>query len=689
MREVLEAFRSGLPAEVREVIDQAERGLGPAVVWLRGMPPLPLSECLRMLNETRIPSHVLGWLIAMTMFGGDPRQQLASALGRRSFRDDVIPHVLLGLTAGIVRGQPATTRLWTSIEMLAGRVRPADARCICDALPIALMSAHAVVRGCALRLAHELGAAARAAIVAANTPENRALDDALIALAGGEPPPANTQDAALLGRLLDAWRATHDPTLERAILRVGADLARARGPIVAKSIGELEAAWHAVAANQDPIDVSRLLEQRFPLHWKRTLDRVTRLAELPPDPRIAIRLADLARTHSSRSSRPLHVAIAQILADTPTASALPGIDAVITTYAMVYARARASIGTIAIRPANPELLALAGSDRSVEIDALYAQHALNPGDLEARAVLADALQAAGDPRGELITLQLAIADGTGSVGAERRVASLLAVHADAWTGPLPGIERGNRRFERGFLVACETSAESSAIARTLERPEWRTIEELTLRAQDLDLAPLLVRLPLLRRLCAHDRPLDRFSLAAPPPVRRLSVIFTHGTWIASRRLFPDLAVFGGCWFTERWSAAGFAAMSADAAGWGLHAIVHTAFPGAQLASAIQVCRSGPPETRFTLGAYRTGFTPLGWRLRVRRDDPVVDVAWTYHRWADNIVDQVFGPLAAAGVTEVALHVPEMLRVHLDRLIESRPHGIEVIAGQPIDLIAHP
>jgi hypothetical protein len=305
-------------------------------------------------------------------------------------------------------------------------------------------------------------------------------------------------------------------------------------------------------------------------------------------------------------------------------------------------------------------------------------------------VLADALQAAGDPRGELITLQLAIADGTGSAGAERRVASLLSLHADTWTGPLPGIERTSRRFERGFLVACETAAENAAIARTLERPEWRTIEELSLRAPDVELAPLLARLPLLRRLCAHDQSLDRFSLSNPAPVPGLRVIFTHGTWMAvdGARLFPDLAVLGGCWFTQRWSAAGFGALSSDARSAGLHAIVHTAFPAAQLPSAIQACRFGPPETRLTLGPYRSGFDPLGWRLRVRRDDPVVDVAWTYHRWADNIVDQVFAPVAAGGVTKVALHVPEMLRVHLDRLIETRPHGIEVVVGQPIDLLAH-
>jgi uncharacterized protein (TIGR02996 family) len=675
-----------LPAEVREVLEQAERNLGPAVVWLRGMPPLPLSECLRMLNESRVPSIALGWLIGMTMFGGDPRQQLAAALGRKSFRDDVIPHVLRAFASGVTRGQQASPRLWTSIEMLVGRVPADQAASLCEAVPLALVSSHAVVRGVGLRLAHELGAPARAAITGAREAASgviaRALDEALIALAGGEPMPSAGGETELLDQLLVEWRATHDPALEGAIAKVGADLARARGPITARSHSELEPAWQAIAAKRDPADVSRLLELRFPTHWKRALDRVIRLAEFSPDPRIAIRLADLARTFESRSSRPLHLAIAGILSDAPTPSASPGLAAVASIHASVYVRAVESIATIAIRSASKELVAIAPAEVRSGIEGLYAQLAANPGDLEARAVLADALQAAGDPRGELITLQLAIADGVASAGAARRVAQLLSHHGDVWAGPLPGIERSSRRFERGFLVACETGAENAAIARTLERPEWRTIEELTLRAADVELAPLVDRMPLLRRLCAHDLPLERLALARQD-VPQLTCVFTRGTSFENF-VFSNVRVLGGGWFSESWSGPLFTKLLRATS---VHALVFTSFLRAHLASAIaHALDSGPPEVRFTLARYRSGFDPLGWRLRVRRGDPVIDVAWTYHRWADNIIPEVFEPLAAAGVTKVALHVPEMLRVHLDRLVAERPHGVEVVPGAPIDLL---
>jgi len=706
VRVIVDAFLPVLPASVRELLERAP-------IWMGGMAPLQVTECMRMLNEPRIPSRTIGWIIGMTLFGADPRQQLPAALGRRSFRDDVIPHVLIAFSTGVVKcGQSASPRLWTSIEMLVGRLpeglrrREGEAArssgtlavtaivsaeamaAICEALPIALASQHAVVRGCGLRLAFELGEQARTAIEAVAT-GSRVLGEALIALAGGEPPVANTDEAALLASLLEAWRTTHDPAVERAIARIGANLSRVRGPIAARSHGELEGTWHAVAAKRDPIDVTRLLELKFPAHWKRAIARARQLAEFSPDPRISIRLADIARTYTSRSSRPLHDVIGRILADAPTASAMPGLEAVVTSHAEAYRRAREAIAATAVYPVDPALLTRAGGE-GPDVDALSAQHTANPGDLEARMVLADALQAAGDPRGELIMLQIAIADGTASAGATRRVTTLLQNHADEWTGPLPAIE--GPRFERGFLVACETGADNAAIARTLERPEWRTIEELSLRANDVELVQLFARLPLLRRLCADGRGFEQLAAASRSPITRLEVAFVRSpsSHVFSRpapEMFPGLRVLGGCWFSERWDVAAYREQLSAAREAGLHAIVHTGFPRNHLAAAASYANGGPPEIRFTLARHRWGFDPLGWRVRIRRDQPVIEAAWTYHRWGDNVVAELFEALAAARVPRIAVHVPEMLRVHLERLIRDRPFGIEVAPGAPIDLTA--
>ena len=74
--------------------------------------------------------------------------------------------------------------------------------------------------------------------------------------------------------------------------------------------------------------------------------------------------------------------------------------------------------------------------------AIYAQ----PDDDHARAVYADHLLEHGDPRGELIALQLA---GTEAA----RQAALLETHGEAWLGSLRGqVVRESVRWERGFVV---------------------------------------------------------------------------------------------------------------------------------------------------------------------------------------------------------------------------------------------
>lgn len=708
MYAIASAFGPALPVAVREIVEQARVGGGPARIWLAGDPGVSHVECARMLNEPRVPAEIVGWLVGMTMFV-ERNQQLAASLGRASFRDDVIPFVLDAVGAGIVVARlEATARLWTSIEMLVGRIAPANVpQRLFEALAVGLSAAQAGVRGCALRLAGELGAPARAAIEAAvsqqaNEPSSsrsgswranrgrsgRALADALVTLAGGEPPPS-TEDAELLLRCLDAWRETRDPQLEKPIIRLGADLARARGAIDARSRGELDGAWHAVAKLKDPIDLTRLLDAPWPSSWKRAKDRVTALAEFPADPRIAFRLAEVARGHDTIASLPLHHAIASVIATSATPTILPGLDAIEATrpshLRSTYAFARSKAASPREVRADPQLVAVARAGDRPDIDALFAQHAANPGDLDARAVLADALQLAGDPRGELITLQLAIADGTASAGAERRATALLAQHAEAWMGPLPAIDRSSRRFERGFLVAVTSRADNAAIARSLDRPEWTTIEELTIEAPDVELAPLVARMPLLRRLCAHAGALGK--MIAPGPRRGIQTVFSRGGWMPQAGVLPDLAVLGGDWLQTVVDPelAAFHALQRFAVARGVRAMVYLGFPGSSLVGAVSI--PGAPETRFALERRTTEFDPPGWRVRVRRDDPVIDVAWAYHRYADEKTDEVFSPLAAAGVCNVALWFPDGLRHERDRLIKNRPFDIAITPGAAIDLSA--
>ncbi len=107
----------------------------------------------------------------------------------------------------------------------------------------------------------------------------------------------------------------------------------------------------------------------------------------------------------------------------------------------------------------------------------------NPDDDGLRAVVGDELLEAGHPWGELVALQLRIADGK-ATAAEKKLALVLAKrHRKIIGGPIAGIAntKNNWVCERGFLVECDLHRrlvkrpvyEAAAIA-----PEWATVKRV-------------------------------------------------------------------------------------------------------------------------------------------------------------------------------------------------------------------
>lgn len=97
-----------------------------------------------------------------------------------------------------------------------------------------------------------------------------------------------------------------------------------------------------------------------------------------------------------------------------------------------------------------------------------------PEDVGRRLVYADALQEAGDPRGEFIALQCRRQDGKVSA----REKALLRNHGRAWLGAHdPAIERHGLEFRRGFLAVARVKWKHALVG-----PEWATIEALDLPA---------------------------------------------------------------------------------------------------------------------------------------------------------------------------------------------------------------
>ena len=109
--------------------------------------------------------------------------------------------------------------------------------------------------------------------------------------------------------------------------------------------------------------------------------------------------------------------------------------------------------------------------------ALMAGVADNFDDLDALHVLADALQEAGDPRGELIELQCVEQP---TAAQRRRIEALLKAHTAEWLGPLADVvARGSVVFRRGFLRELGLKQKGASKAKQLRgRAEWATVERL-------------------------------------------------------------------------------------------------------------------------------------------------------------------------------------------------------------------
>jgi len=98
--------------------------------------------------------------------------------------------------------------------------------------------------------------------------------------------------------------------------------------------------------------------------------------------------------------------------------------------------------------------------RRRDLDALYAAVYAAPDDDAPRAVLADALQDAGDPRGELIALQLREHAGDATDEMRERARALVQKHGKTWLGELRPITY-RAELRRGFLYELELAGKWS------------------------------------------------------------------------------------------------------------------------------------------------------------------------------------------------------------------------------------
>ncbi|HET9625977.1 MAG TPA: hypothetical protein VFP84_31670 [Kofleriaceae bacterium] len=146
-----------------------------------------------------------------------------------------------------------------------------------------------------------------------------------------------------------------------------------------------------------------------------------------------------------------------------------------------------------------------------DLAALHREVHARPDADDARLVLADALLAAGDPRGELIALQLADAGGGTARGIDR-IERLLREHGKRWLGPLREFTY-RAQFARGFVRRLELdgrwTASDAGWARHADEPALATIEDLLPGRAVGDVYARFVASPALaalRRIEVFDRP---------------------------------------------------------------------------------------------------------------------------------------------------------------------------------------
>jgi hypothetical protein len=303
-----------------------------------------------------------------------------------------------------------------------------------------------------------------------------------------------------LAAVTEAWRRTRDG-------RAG-DLAQALAALahpprkLGKTIGEQHDAWLALEATHTEADVPTLLASIAVGRVELAAERIEKIANWGPSPLVGRALVALfeAPPYLGLHALPTWQRILAVLmthADGSVEESLarvaghiwPGsarmskvlrddIRKALEAHAQAPTRPPFSEGEAkAIAAIERRFVAGAPSGGSTALrdEDLFAAVLEHPEDNERLEILRDRLLEKGDPRGELIALQLAPSlDAKG----RRRVAGLLRKHQKSWLGTLAPVAR-SWTFERGFVATIVYVARYAAQLKALVGdPVWATVRAI-------------------------------------------------------------------------------------------------------------------------------------------------------------------------------------------------------------------
>lgn len=226
--------------------------------------------------------------------------------------------------------------------------------------------------------------------------------------------------------------------------------------------------------------------------WGKVLTRLFKLVAGAEDPRAIPPLraladaarADLSRDVSRDPGRSAEGAVRTPSANQELIERVPKTIAALEKVPVLALTegARARLAAIEAALAGELLPEARNTAAASPVERAFALVEAAPDDDAARAVWADALSEAGDPRGELVALQLARSPKN-----EARIKKLVSKHWRAWVGAIaPAIVASSVEIDRGLLVACSTDVRRKAAARAIfDHASWGSLRRLELRGYGL------------------------------------------------------------------------------------------------------------------------------------------------------------------------------------------------------------
>lgn len=300
-----------------------------------------------------------------------------------------------------------------------------------------------------------------------------------------------------LDEALAAYSAQRSGVLARAIDILGKAASESFLPAPVKKNLEFHAAWKELA--RDPAKRTWCLdaildklpalldgkEHRSGDKCDALVERIDVLVACDPDPRIARGMLALCELNSpvcgftivyEAMARAVVAHADDALADEPALAELTGVP---DSNQILAGKLPRPVKLDAKTAARWSVVAPAAPRR--DLAALYADVYAAPDADEPRAILADVLQEAGDPRGEFIALQLREARGDASDELRARAQELVQLHGKAWLGPLrPIAVRAVMR--RGFLQRLD-------LAGSWATKKWKQMAAEPMLATVEDLVP--------------------------------------------------------------------------------------------------------------------------------------------------------------------------------------------------------